>query len=34
MMKCSIMAWGLPAVIVAITLAINHTNNYIKIADV
>ncbi|XP_029653987.1 adhesion G-protein coupled receptor G2-like [Octopus sinensis] len=25
---------GLPAVIVAITLAINHTNNYIRIADV
>ncbi|XP_014782916.1 adhesion G-protein coupled receptor G2 [Octopus bimaculoides] len=25
---------GLPAVIVAITLGINHTNNYIKIADV
>ncbi|CAI9743483.1 adhesion G-protein coupled receptor G6-like [Octopus vulgaris] len=34
MIKSSIVAWGLPAVIVAITLAINHTNNYIRIADV
>ncbi|XP_036369832.1 adhesion G-protein coupled receptor G6-like [Octopus sinensis] len=28
--KCSILAWGIPAVIVIITLAINNTNNYIK----
>ncbi|XP_036369833.1 adhesion G-protein coupled receptor G2-like [Octopus sinensis] len=28
--KCSILVWGLPAVIVIITLAINNTNNYIK----
>ncbi|CAI9743445.1 adhesion G-protein coupled receptor G6-like [Octopus vulgaris] len=34
MIKSSIAAWGLPAAIVAITLAINHTNNYIRIADV
>ncbi|CAI9741269.1 adhesion G-protein coupled receptor G6-like [Octopus vulgaris] len=34
MMKSSILAWGLPAAIVAITLGINHTNNYIRIADV
>ncbi|CAJ1099201.1 adhesion G-protein coupled receptor G6-like [Octopus vulgaris] len=34
MKKSSILAWGLPAVIVIITLAINSTNNYIKIAEV
>ncbi|XP_036370807.1 adhesion G-protein coupled receptor G6-like isoform X2 [Octopus sinensis] len=33
-MKSSIFSWGLPAVIVIITLAINSTNNYIKIAEV
>ncbi|CAI9743664.1 adhesion G-protein coupled receptor G6-like [Octopus vulgaris] len=27
--KCSIFVWGIPAVIVIITLAINNTNNYI-----
>ncbi|CAJ1099412.1 adhesion G-protein coupled receptor G6-like isoform X1 [Octopus vulgaris] len=34
MKKSSILAWGIPAVIVIITLAINSTNNYIKIAEV
>ncbi|XP_029653062.2 adhesion G-protein coupled receptor G2 [Octopus sinensis] len=34
MKKSSILAWGLPAVIVIITLAINNTDNYIKIAEV
>ncbi|XP_036361342.1 adhesion G-protein coupled receptor G7-like [Octopus sinensis] len=29
--KSSILSWGLPAVIVTITLAINYTNNYIRI---
>ncbi|XP_036365085.1 adhesion G-protein coupled receptor G2-like [Octopus sinensis] len=33
-MKSSIFAWGLPAVIVIITLAINSTDNYIKTAEV
>ncbi|XP_029652320.2 adhesion G-protein coupled receptor G6-like [Octopus sinensis] len=28
--KCSILVWGIPVVIVIITLAINNTNNYIK----
>ncbi|XP_014771756.1 adhesion G-protein coupled receptor G2 [Octopus bimaculoides] len=31
MVRSSILAWGLPAVIVIITLAINSTNNYIRI---
>ncbi|XP_036355744.1 adhesion G-protein coupled receptor G2-like, partial [Octopus sinensis] len=30
-LKSSILSWGLPAVIVTITLAINYTNNYIRI---
>ncbi|XP_052833999.1 adhesion G protein-coupled receptor G3-like [Octopus bimaculoides] len=30
-LKSSILAWGLPAVVVIITLAINYTNNYIRI---
>ncbi|CAI9744539.1 adhesion G-protein coupled receptor G6-like [Octopus vulgaris] len=34
MKNSSILAWGIPAVIVIITLAINSTNNYIKIAEV
>ncbi|CAJ1099247.1 adhesion G-protein coupled receptor G6-like [Octopus vulgaris] len=34
MKKSSILAWGLPAVIVTITLAINNTDNYTKIAEV
>ncbi|XP_036363929.1 adhesion G-protein coupled receptor G6-like [Octopus sinensis] len=34
LMWSSILAWCLPAVIVIITLAINYTNNYIRIAQV
>ncbi|CAI9743432.1 adhesion G-protein coupled receptor G2-like [Octopus vulgaris] len=34
MLRSSILAWGLPAVIVAITLGINYTNNYTRIAQV
>ncbi|CAI9743441.1 adhesion G-protein coupled receptor G6-like [Octopus vulgaris] len=30
-LKSSILSWGLPAVIVTITLAINYTDNYIRI---
>ncbi|XP_036361639.1 adhesion G-protein coupled receptor G6-like isoform X4 [Octopus sinensis] len=34
MIRSSVLAWGLPAIIVIITLAINYTNNYIRIAEV
>ncbi|XP_036369862.1 adhesion G-protein coupled receptor G6-like isoform X3 [Octopus sinensis] len=31
MIRSSILAWGLPMIIVTVTLAINYTNNYIRI---
>ncbi|CAI9728477.1 adhesion G-protein coupled receptor G6-like isoform X2 [Octopus vulgaris] len=31
MIRSSILAWGLPMIIVSFTLAINYTNNYIRI---
>ncbi|CAI9728715.1 adhesion G-protein coupled receptor G6-like [Octopus vulgaris] len=34
MLKSTVIAWGLPAIIVILTLAINNTNNYIRIAEV
>uniref|UniRef100_A0A0L8I5Z3 G-protein coupled receptors family 2 profile 2 domain-containing protein n=1 Tax=Octopus bimaculoides TaxID=37653 RepID=A0A0L8I5Z3_OCTBM len=34
MIRSSILAWGLPTVIVTVTLAINYTNNYIRIEQV
>ncbi|XP_052827273.1 adhesion G-protein coupled receptor G6 [Octopus bimaculoides] len=34
MMRSSILAWGLPAIIVIITLAVNYTNNYIRIGEI
>ncbi|XP_052833205.1 adhesion G-protein coupled receptor G6 isoform X2 [Octopus bimaculoides] len=34
MMRTSILAWGLPAIIVILTLSINSTNNYTRIAEV
>ncbi|XP_036369863.1 adhesion G-protein coupled receptor G2-like [Octopus sinensis] len=34
MIRSSILAWGLPMIIVAFTLAINYTNNYIRIEQI
>ncbi|CAI9743438.1 adhesion G-protein coupled receptor G2-like [Octopus vulgaris] len=31
MIRSSILSWGLPMIIVTVTLAINYTNNYIRI---
>ncbi|XP_029652540.1 adhesion G protein-coupled receptor L2-like [Octopus sinensis] len=33
-MRASILAWGLPAFIVILTLSINYTNNYTRVAEV